>query len=60
VGAPVVLIQELPGIGVETLRLADELVAAGFPVVTPHLFGPIGRTQMLRNLVRVFSDPSGA
>lgn len=49
-----VLIQELPGIGVETLRLADELVAAGFRLVMPHLFGPIGATSMVGNLLRVF------
>ncbi len=52
-GAPVVLIQELPGIGQETLRLADRLVDAGFEVVMPHLFGPIGRTSMAGNLTRV-------
>ena len=38
-GAPVVIIQELPGIGPETLRLADEFVARAFEVVIPHLFG---------------------
>lgn len=53
-GPPVVLIQELPGIGQETLRLADRLVASGFSVTMPHLFGPIGRTALLGNLVRVF------
>ena len=53
-GSPVVLVQELPGIGQETLRLADRLVDAGFEVVMPHLFGPIGRTGMLGNLLRVF------
>lgn len=53
-GAPVVVIQELPGIGIETLQLADRLVAAGFQVVLPHLFGPLERTQMIRNLARVF------
>jgi dienelactone hydrolase len=53
-GAPVVLIQELPGIGVETLQLADELVDAGFSVVMPHLFGLIGKTSMGANLLRVF------
>lgn len=53
-GAPVVLIQELPGIGQETLQLADELVNAGFEVVMPHLFGPIGKTSMVGNLARVF------
>ena len=52
-GAPVVLIQELPGIGQETLALADRLVNAGHEVVMPHLFGPIGRISIGGNLVRV-------
>ena len=52
-GVPVVLIQELPGIGQETLALADRLVSAGFEVIMPHLFGPIGRTSIGGNLVRV-------
>ena len=52
-GSPVVLIQELPGIGQETLALADCLVDAGHEVVMPHLFGPIGRTSIGGNLVRV-------
>ena len=52
-GAPVILIQELPGIGQETLALADELVDAGFEVVMPHLFGPLGKTSIGGNLVRV-------
>jgi dienelactone hydrolase len=53
-GPPIVLVQELPGIGQETLRLADRLVAAGYRVVMPHLFGPLGRTSMVGNLARVF------
>jgi dienelactone hydrolase len=53
-GAPIVLIQELPGIGVETLRLADQFVDAGFRVIMPHLFGPIGKVSMVGNLARVF------
>jgi dienelactone hydrolase len=53
-GPPIVLIQELPGIGKETLRLADRLNAAGFKVFMPHLFGPLERTSMLGNFVRVF------
>jgi dienelactone hydrolase len=53
-GAPVVIIQELPGIGPETLRLADEFVARGFKVVLPHLFGPLEKISMGGNLVRVF------
>ncbi len=52
-GPPVVVIQELPGIGPETLRLADRLVEAGHRVVLPHLFGPLGRVSMLGNPVRV-------
>lgn len=53
-GAPVVLIQELPGIGEETLRLADRLVDGDFEVILPHLFGPVGKTSMGGNLARVF------
>ena len=52
-GVPVVLLQELPGIGQETLSLADQLVNAGFEVVLPHLFGPLGKTSIAGNLVRV-------
>ena len=52
-GPPVVVIQELPGIGQETLRLAAELDNEGFRVVLPHLFGPLGRTSLLGNTVRV-------
>jgi dienelactone hydrolase len=52
-GPPIVVIQELPGIGPETLRLADRLVSAGYQVTLPHLFGPLGRTSMVGNLVRV-------
>jgi len=51
-GPPVVLIQELPGIGQETLRLADRLVKGGHRVVLPHLFGPLGRVAPVGNLVR--------
>ena len=53
-GPVVVLIQELPGIGRATLALADQLEEAGFSVVLPHLFGPLGRVSMLGNLGRVF------
>ena len=47
-------IQELPGIGQETLHLADLFVQRGFEVTMPHLFGKIGSTSMLGNSVRVF------
>lgn len=53
-GPVIVIIQELPGIGQSTLRLADKFIAAGFEVVMPHLFGPIGKTKILGNLARVF------
>lgn len=53
-GPVVVIIQELPGIGQETLRLADKLVNAGFRVVMPHLFGPLGRLSFVGNITRIF------
>jgi dienelactone hydrolase len=53
VGPPIVLMQELPGIGPETLRLADKLIAAGYKLVLPHLLGPLGRTATAGNLLRV-------
>ena len=53
-GPVVLVIQELPGIGDETIRLADNLIAAGFRVVLPHLFGPIGRLSFVGNIARVF------
>lgn len=53
-GPVVVIIQELPGIGPETLSLADIFVAKGFTVVLPHLFGPLGKISLYGNLLRVF------
>jgi dienelactone hydrolase len=52
--ATIVIIQELPGIGPETLSLADVFLARGFRVVLPHLLGPLGKISMAGNLVRVF------
>ncbi len=49
----VVIIQELPGIGQETLALADRFVARGYTVILPHLFGPIGKTASASNFFRV-------
>jgi dienelactone hydrolase len=51
-GPPVVLVQELPGIGPQTLRLAERLVAAGYHVVLPHLLGPLGRVSFVGNVGR--------
>lgn len=53
-GPPVVVIQELPGIGPQTLQLADHFVDQGFTAVVPHLFGPLGKVSMFGNMVRVF------
>jgi dienelactone hydrolase len=53
-GPTVVIIQELPGIGPETLSLGDQLSEQGYRVVLPHLFGPLGRISLLGNLGRVF------
>ena len=52
-GPVVVIIQELPGIGPQTLALAARLRDAGFTTVLPHLFGPLGRISMAGNMVRV-------
>lgn len=49
-----ILIQELPGIGQETLALADRFVSEGYTVVLPHLFGKIGKTSVLINTFKVF------
>ena len=53
-GPPVIIIQELPGIGPETMRLADEFVDRGFQVILPHLFGPLEKVSVGGNLMRVF------
>ncbi|MEM8918080.1 MAG: dienelactone hydrolase family protein [Pseudomonadota bacterium] len=53
-GPVIVIIQELPGIGPETLHLADKFEAAGFTVVLPHLFGPLGKISLGGNVLRVF------
>ena len=52
--ATVVIMQELPGIGPETLSLAERFVERGFQVVLPHLFGPLGKISLAGNFARVF------
>lgn len=41
-GPPILILQELPGVGKETFALADRLIAAGFTVYLPHLLGRFG------------------
>ena len=52
-GPPIVVMQELPGIGQQVLLFADKLVNAGFEVWLPHMFGPLGKISMAGNAVRV-------
>lgn len=54
IGNPILILQELPGIGPETLALADRLVEAGFKVFIPHMFGTFGKITMGRNILRLF------
>ena len=46
-GPGVVVIHEIPGMTPEVIAFADEVVAAGFTVVLPHLFGTPGRPASL-------------
>lgn len=52
-GPPVIIWQELPGIGPQTISLANWLVDNGFRVYMPHLFGPLGQISFAGNIVRV-------
>ncbi len=49
---PVVLVMhEVPGISTEVLKFARRVADAGFTVVMPHLFGPVGvKTTPLNRL----------
>ena len=49
-GPPILILQELPGIGPETHALADRLIAAGFSVYLPHLLGRLGKANRLTTL----------
>jgi hypothetical protein len=50
----VVVVHELPGLTAGVVRFGEELVAAGFTVLLPHLFGPVGREFGAADLARVF------
>jgi dienelactone hydrolase len=51
-GAPVILMQEMPGIGPEAIALCKRLAGAGFEVWAPHWFGPLGKATHT-NVVRI-------
>ncbi|MFC3616247.1 dienelactone hydrolase family protein [Lutimaribacter marinistellae] len=53
-GPPILILQELPGIGPQTLELAARLNRAGFSTYLPHLFGPFGREAIAANALRLF------
>ncbi len=53
-GPPIIIMQELPGIGPQTLRLALGLVDEGYSLFLPHLFGPLGKVSMAGNVGRLF------
>lgn len=53
-GPVVVILHELPGICPDTLIFVDKMAAAGFRIVMPHLFGPLGRFAIGRNVARLF------
>jgi dienelactone hydrolase len=56
-GPGVVVVSEIPGITAEVLTFAEEVVAQGFTVVLPHLFGavpsPSGPGAAVRTLAQV-------
>ncbi|MDO5699508.1 MAG: dienelactone hydrolase family protein [Dermatophilus congolensis] len=47
VGPGVVLIHEAPGLTTAVIEFAEKVVAAGYTVVMPHLFGKVGRSGSL-------------
>lgn len=51
-GPPVIVMQEMPGIGPKFLSFCRKLAAEGFEVWAPHWFGLLGKTSGA-NLVRV-------
>lgn len=56
-GPPILILQELPGVGPETFELADRLIATGFTVYLPHLLGRWGKAGTLSaalSAVRLF------
>jgi dienelactone hydrolase len=56
-GPGVIVIHEIPGMTPEVIGFAEEVVAEGFTVVMPHLFGspgaPMGPTSMVKTFPRV-------
>ncbi len=53
-GPGVIVIHEIPGLTPEVIGFAEEVVAAGFTVVLPHLFGTPEAPTNAKNLLKVF------
>ena len=51
-GPAVIVMHEVPGISTEVVRFARKVVAAGFTVFMPHLFGVFGTRTTEANRVR--------
>ena len=54
-GPGVIVAHEIPGITPPVLRFADDVVAAGFTVVLPHMFGPVDADGSMVVGVTVFA-----
>jgi len=52
-GPPILILQELPGLGPETLGLIDRLAGEGFRVYALHFLGRFGTTSTGGNFARV-------
>lgn len=55
-GPGVVVIHELPGLTPHVVEFAEELVAAGYSVVLPHLFGQAARLEHAGTSARAFAN----
>ncbi len=53
-GPGVIVIHEIPGLTPEVIRFAEEVVAAGFTVILPHLFGTPEAPTNAKSLLKVF------
>lgn len=53
-GPPILLMQEMPGIGPETFDLVQRLNRAGFRVYMPYFLGTFGKVTLARNALRLF------
>ena len=54
-GPGVIVIHEVPGLTPDVIAFAEEVVAAGFTVVMPHLFGVPEQPPTVRTLAREFA-----